>query len=396
MKTRILVICSLLGASLAMAVAGETTARSYAGPGGKLTELQAARFVLAVREVKFSDVFGPNDAVLTPQGIINAADDLLRDLRNKAKHGAPWTWQEANQAFGIPDDGTGVKDQNGNGITTMRQWKRDGATGWNGPLRLRKNRDELAKSPEEARGATVGFVNNRLLPGNGAWNSEGILFYPIKWGPDEGRVMYALDLAAEWKSAETEKPDVSDTQELTLGAHWRGFFHPEVDYSAMWVTQVQPFLNTDFSWGHRIWGAEASVEYVGHLGKDGMRIGSFQDFGSPGRQYQLRLVPKINTSYVTREGKNTTRKLADDWFRYGLMASLDYRFVVNEQLMELGTTFEFLQQVDGGRNWSDKWTSHFTWWLNSNVGLTLENVTGDSPITDEDVDSITLGLEVKL
>lgn len=400
MKT-VPVTCLLFLATVlpACAAAGEiVSARTYADSTGHLDEERAARFIIAHEGIPLAKILKPDESVLTSEALLKAAEYGLLELRLHAKHpNPPWTWREVNEAFDAEDDGTKASDENGNGWDTAYHWenKKTKTKGSAGPFSLRKNKDEAGKGNlAEARGATLGFANNRLKAGRGAWNSEGILLYPIEWSFSESKKFY-ITPAIEWKSAETEETgtDATDSKELTLATALRYYHHPDANSSALWVWEARPFFNTDFSWGHRIWGAELSTEYVGYAGS--FYLGGFQDFAGTKNQYSLRIVPKIQASEVAEEGKHTKRKLDDDWLRVGALVSLDFRFVLNKKLLEVGTSYEFLQQTDRARDWSDRWNTHATWWLNPNVGLTLENVTGETPIADEAVDQLTLGLEVK-
>jgi hypothetical protein len=62
----------------------------------------------------------------------------------------------------------------------------------------------------------------------------------------------------------------------------------------------------------------------------------------------------------------------------------------------LGASYEMLEALSGEGGFSDLLKLRATLRLNDYAGLTLEYSVGDTPVADQEIDLITLGLELKL
>ena len=387
----------------AVDAAEKLTARVFAGRDGKLDARQAA-YYLAYRDKKpLSKFLAPGEMVLNPDKVLAAMGDELDDLQSKTHHEAPWTWQELDALAdaGAPEKGKDEAWKKLAGFTEKKEFGDRKTHSSFGPIRLRKSSAELSEDVEKAKGATIGFSNDRLSEGNGAWNTQGILYYPIGFrqegGPGTGR-SFTLQTgpAIEWKLAEVQGNSKKDIQELGLNVPTTIYLTPGSDVPALWVTQGKPYFQTDFSGGYRIYGFEGSIEYVGALFGSPIGVGGFENIPGSTMQYQLRLIPKLDYSETSRAGKYTSRKIGDDWFRVGGTVSLDLRLggkVVNP--FELGVAYQCLETVSGSGDFSDLFKGHITWWATVNTGITLEYAKGDTPVADKAIDLITLGLELR-
>src|SRR5262249_23028072 len=94
------------------------------------------------------------------------------------------------------------------GFTKEKKLGEDGKEGSLGPIRIRKTTDDLTKSLGEAKGATVGYSDNRLSQGSGAWNTEGVLNYPIALYGGRGRAGSSAEAefgpAVAWKLSQVQ------------------------------------------------------------------------------------------------------------------------------------------------------------------------------------------------
>jgi hypothetical protein len=382
--------------------AAELTAQTFAGADGKLNREQAA-YYLAYRDKKpLSKFLAPGEMTLNGRKILAAMGDELDDLQSKTHHEAPWTWQELDAIAGAgaakSEDAPWKKLS---GFTEKKEFGDRTRHSRFGPFRLRKNSAELAKDVKDAKGATLGFTNDRLSEGNGAWNTQGILNYPIGFRREGGAgtgesITLEAGPAIEWKLAEVQGNSKKDVQELGFNVPTTIYLTPGSDVPALWVMQGKPYFQTDFSGGYRIYGFEASAEYVGALFGSPLGVGGFENIPGSNMQYQLRTIPKIDYSETERAGKYTTRKVGDDWFRIGGMVSLDLRLGgKNFNPLEIGVAYQLLETVSGSGGFSDLFVAHGTWWVSANTAITLEYSKGDTPVADKAIDLITLGLEFK-
>lgn len=420
MKPRIAIayctVLGLLGSVLSATCADKITAKTFAGADQKLNQQEAAFYIVYRDKEPLSKFLLPGHMTLDPKKIVVAMADKLDDLRSLTGHGPPWTWQELDAIVAQTAKVESPAWKKISGITTQAELGKGGADGSLGPVRLRKSVADLTKGLKDAKGATLGYSDNRLLGGNGAWNAEGALDYPIKLirqgGPGQS-IELEVGPATEWKLAEVQGNGKKDVQELTFSLPMTVYASPgrtrmtgtydeniaaagDRIFSALWVIQGKPYFQTDFSFQHEIYGVEASAEFVGGLLGSNVYLGGFQDIGNSGLQYQLRAIPKLDYSETERVGPHTARKKGDGWFRAGGTVSLDLRLggkSVNP--LDLGVSYQFLGTLSGSGDFSDLFKAHATWWLTENAGITLEYSKGDTPVADKKIDLLALALEVK-
>lgn len=381
------------------------SARAFAGDDLVLSELEAAQFVTYRYELPFAKVLKPGETQVTASDFVRAASDKLSDLNDRLGP-PPWAWKKVDDfAEGKTSPGTGERQDHSN-VTEADNTKVEiEKNGLKRRPRIRRNADELVKDKlDDAKGAAIGFVNNRLLEGSGAWNGEGIIFLPLREFTDKKPsasdvitgplVTREHGVAIQWNLAETQKSDERDVQELTLAYPMAFRYVRSSKLSQEYTLQARPYLQTDFSGGHRIIGTEVSGELVGNVISPKFHFGSFQQAGV--LQYQLRAVPKIDVSSTERVGKYTERILDDDWVRIGGLLSLDLRLTDEFwSRFEVGASYEFFETVKGRGGYVKLEKQHLTWWFTENLGLTAENTEGQTPISDKEIDQFTVLLEVK-
>lgn len=248
------------------------------------------------------------------------------------------------------------------------------------------------------QGAKIGYSDNRLLDGGGAWSSEGALIYPFHYvslsQEREDRFFHA-GLATSWKLEEQEKAGTSDIDELKfsapagLGLHFN---------ETLFFIQAEPYFHTDTDFDSGIVGATASFEFKMLHG-----LGSYfpvGKFGSNTLYARFRAVGLVDYSDVQDTSPYIKRSLNDDWFRVGAVASFDmglYPPNAKQPPITIGASYRFMQEVgDDNGGYSDLFKANATMWLSPNAGLTLEYQKGETPVADKDIDIITLGLELKL
>lgn len=397
------------------------TAQTFAGNDGKLDTNEAAMYVIYRDGISVASLLKPGQLTLDPAKLAQTVGirDALSDLRSKTGHTAPWTVAELDTAFPAkPTDAEAAAAMPAwkkvVGLTKVKELGKDGENGSLGPIRLRKTPDDLVKGLADSKGISVGYSNDRLAGTGGLWNSQGAIDYPIKLirqtGPG-GSTELELGPEVDWNIAQSGKAGDHGTEELNFalpltayivpgGERMTGTYEENIRAvsgrgpGSLWILQARPYYQTDFSGGHEIFGSTASLEFVGDFA--GLAIGGFQDIGSSGLQYQIRLIPKVNYSSTEREGVHTTRKAGDDWFRVGGKASFDLRLgAASFNPLDLGVAYEGMSTVSGNGDYGDLLEAHATWWLSENAGVTLKYTKGDTPVAEKKVDMLTLGFEFK-
>lgn len=388
--------------------AEEFSAKTYAGADGVLSREEAAIYCCLRDNKGIRPLVASGGVKLDPSALLKAKDIqfALDDLRpiSADGEGGSWTWKaiddrdknlsKAEKEAAIPGW------QKITGLTKAKEISAAPTEATLGPIQLRKTADELAKDLKDSKGATVGFADNRLLDGDGAWNTEGILYYPI-WYARQGDPGESFEVkfgpSAAWKIAETEDVGGKDIEELTLSLPGIMYISPGAEYSSLWVAQGMPYFQTDFSGGHEIYGLELNAEYVGLVFGSDLYLGGYQNFSEGSSwQYQLRLVPKLDYSATEEAGVHTSRTEGDDWLRIGGMVSLDLRIGSDASSFVVGAAYQCMETLDGDGGYSDLFKAYATWWLSPNAGLTLEYANGETPVADKEIDMLTLGLELKL
>jgi hypothetical protein len=382
-----------------------TSAEEFADAKGRVSEAKAREYLVRSGRVPVAKVLAAKGLSIDPAKVKAETEDMISVWKHDL--GAPpWRWQDLD----LPKEQEDPPRKLHPGITTPKTWEaKDGVktSGSRGPFRLRKNLDEAAKptvnadgSPTDdlkgTKGATIGFQNNRLLKGNGAWNSEGALAYPIEWARERaagGSTVWTLLPAVTWKIAESETPTAKDVEELAF--HCSINAYRTFPWNGGLSLQVDPYYNTDFSWDHEIYGATASLEYIGDVLGD-FSVGGYKWlYKGSSLAYQARLIAKLDYSEVGATGQHTTRTKEDDWLRAGGLASLDLRFGKSKRPIEVGASYEFKCDLQGKGGSGSLFDAHVTWPLSDYTGLTLKYQKGDEPVSDQKIDQITLGMEFK-
>lgn len=379
--------------------------RKYADPAtGLLDEDRAARYLVARDKVPFDDV--TTDDAWDAEKAKERVGDALSDLVSQTGRDGPWRWQDID-AVVVPTPSSGEEKprwQQIAGVTEALDLSpnNDNLTAGPvlGPIRIRQNSAGLTQRVlSEAKGATLGYSNNRLEGGGDAWNSTGAIGYPIKWrregGPGTGKsTTFEIGPAFDWSIAQVQGSAGNEVEEANLSLPFTLYRTPGRQYSALWIAQGKPYLQTDFSGGHRIYGVEGSLEFVGRPFGRNLFMGAFQNAGIGSLQYQLRLVPRVDYSETDRTGEHSTRIEGDDWFRLGGLVSLDFRTGADNPI-DIGASYEFFSTVSGDGGYLSLTQAYLTWWLSANTGLTFLYRKGDTPVADQEIDLMTLGLEFK-
>jgi hypothetical protein len=297
-----------------------------------------------------------------------------------------------------------------------------------GPLRIRRTTADIntrtdmtaTDGPDskikDAKGAKLSFTDNRLLDGSGAWSTEGALFLPFIWysqsqnDPKELNnpsidSRFGFNPAVSWNHQEQQKPETDDINELK--------FSSPVYYDTgggknggYWTTILEPYYHTDFDFESSIIGVTSSLAYRGNpfgSGQYGLYLNDWHFFGerSNSGSYKIALKALADYSDTTNTGKYTTRTKDDDWFRLGLDAGFSIGLFredgtePDDSRVVFNTSYKFLDALSGKGGYSDLLSIGLTYWVSDYVGLTGEYQKGETPVADEEIDLITVGLEFR-
>lgn len=393
------------------------SAKNFAGNDGMLDEHEAALYLAFIKNKPLSEFLVPGQLTIDIDKIKKVMAIDIADL--KLRIGEPlWRPQELD-SLAIAKKRDHQKKPGWKkitGVTVAKPLGEKGDKGSLGPIRLRKSGSELAKNSSNAKGALIGFSDNRLINGGGAWNTQGALGYPVKFffqhGPGRS-TEFEITPVFGWNLAEAEGTAEYEVNELDFslpvivyispgGNKMTGTYEENISaasdrgFSRLWIVTAKPYFQTDFDFRHEIYGIEASAEYVGYLFGSKLYFGGFQSIASNGLQYQLRVIPRVDYSETEKGGIHTTRQEGDDWFRLGGQVALDFR--IGEEYfnsLDIGTSYQFFEALSGQGGYSDLFNTYATWWLSENAGMTLEYSKGNTPVAAQKIDLVILGLEFK-
>ena len=257
---------------------------------------------------------------------------------------------------------------------------------------LRDNVSNISVKPNDAKGATLSFSQDRIKNNGNTWNSTGVLGYRVDINPYTSWLIPAVS----WNVSRTAGSPDKNVEELEFSLPVTLKQPLYTNDPALLSLTARPYYLTDFSFADEIYGVEASAEFIGRLfGPQGLYLGGYYN---PNQnepiQYQLRAVPKIDYSVTQKGGDHTVRQPGDDWFRAGGMTSLDILF---NNIFEVSVSYEYRGVVSGNGLNVHLFTSSGKYWLdpNKNVAIKLGYSKGQSLETAQNVDLLTLSFEWK-
>jgi len=401
------------------AEAGSSAGR-FAGTDGMLDAREAALYLAWTTKRPLSDFMQPETVQIDLDRVVAVMEDQLDDLRSLSGHEAPWRADELDRLYGTGIAAVPGKSPEGwkniEGLTKPAVYTDSRKTRVFGPIQLRKTMADLCLPLRDARGATIGFSDNRLVDGNGAWNTQGVIGYPISLhtqGKPGQSAEFELLPAVNWRIASIEGVASSDIEELGFsipmilfyspgGEAYTGSYEENVAaaddriLSRLWIVTARSYAQTDFSLRHRIYGAEASAEYIGGVLGSGIYMGGYQNSGICGLQYKLRIVPRIDYSSTGKTGRFTTRNEGDDLFRVGGLLSCELRYGgPSLSTLSIGASYEMFHALNSSIENTELLRMYASIWLNEHVGMTFEYSKGETPVSLMDIDLISLGLECR-
>ncbi len=279
-----------------------------------------------------------------------------------------------------------------------------------GPIKIRqKVEDWRIKDITKVNGASISYFDDRI-ENSGTWATQGSIIYPIvgtkqRKNPTSSGPVYeewALLPSIQW-ARDTNQNELSfklpisyyvshtvnrkrDTSGKLVGlSEWNDNFY------------VTPFYMTDFSFEGAMIGVELTYEPIIQVGSQFQTGSWISPFENSDIAYLFRVIPGINYSRVLSESSFIERKENDG--KLAITAKLELGFMpFGENIpWEIHGTYDLSYDFTGDSNaYLDKWTANTTWWITDNVGLDLKYEKGDTPLTEKEIDLVTLNFEFRL
>ncbi len=284
-----------------------------------------------------------------------------------------------------------------------------------GPLRLRRStwpimdtwvemeNGQDTQSLTSIKGARIGYSNNYLLGGNGAWSTEGALIWPFHGiyepNPTDSLLLHA-GFATSWKNENPQKIGQASVDELRFGLPIAAVIQQDwMPKRGQIISQLEPYLHTDSHFDAQIMGITAGFEYRGDswLGQ----IGNFRPLATIGNRnldWRIRATGLLDYSEVRQTSPFTQRQLNDDWTRYGVETAFDiglYDYSAKKLPIILSFSHRFMDTFSGQGGYSDYLKASLSVWLNDYAGITAEYQKGETPVADQAIDLFTIGVEIR-
>lgn len=268
-----------------------------------------------------------------------------------------------------------------------------------GPVYLRATPQDLG-ARKKAKGATLQFVDNKLDGGGSQWTTQGSLVYPFVWEWNRtGGLSEELKLgpALSWRVIEGATQEIDDLQVAV--PIWWGQNHGGDAWIDRTEISLMPYAHTDWSLDGWTVGATLTAEPVSKLGP--LTVGDYHALIEGEKlgeilAYRLQVMPKVDYSNVLDAGGHTTRDASHDWLRAGGKIGLGLRFFGNRSPLEMEASYEHLAGIGGGAEDARYFLASITQWLyEDQVGLTLKYEDGETPVSQKDIDQLTLGLDLR-
>ncbi len=381
--------------------AGDVLSSSdFAGEDGLLDRRELALFLAYKYEKPISECMGPGQVAVDldkVEKLMYAEIATIRiGLKARGAGSPPWKPETIDSLV----DGDSRREQGKwreiPGLTKKKPLGENGEGGSIGPVRLRKSERFLDVDRTSAKGASIGFSDNRLKEGRGAWNTEGALGYPVQLSRQDGGGGKSVEFEAipfvSWNLAQIEGTSGFQINELAFGLPFIAKVSPGVGFSsAKWFLSGRPYYMTDFDFDQSIYGVEARAEYVGGVFGTALNMGGFYPLFD-GFRYSFRVTPAMDYSITEKAGSHTSRRDGDDWLRIGARSSLDLRFPF---MLDVGLSYLFFDTVSGRGGYSDLLHVYATWWPGEHLGMTVDYSKGETPVAATEIDLVKVGVELR-
>ncbi len=406
-------ICLPLLFASSLAFAAEVTPDQFAGSDGLLDEKELIEFLLVHNKKSFQDVWEQEPS---SREIANEGGNLeqakkkkllkwkLLEIKDTERSIGPYTPQQIQ-----PKQIDSTVEYTKPGLFGKPRISKDEKTKY-GPIRLRQKFEDWDKELVSIGGASISYSSNQIDKTE-TWGSQGSIIYPIahykeRISPDEEGVVsseLALLPSIQWKY--TSAADIENLA-FKLPVYYSALHNivPNLDASGnptglvSWLSEFyfSSFYLTDFNFDGAMLGAELTYEPI--LSISGFKTGSWVNlFKKSDIVYLFRVMPGLNYSRVLSESSFIDREENDDMF--AITGSLELRFKLfgSSSPWEIYSTYDLIYDLNGDSDgYSEIFEVGSTWWFTDNVGLELKYEKGDTPLTNEEIDLVTLNLQLRL
>lgn len=245
-------------------------------------------------------------------------------------------------------------------------------------------------------GATIAFERDRL-DSTDTWAGAGSAIYPIRISRSSSQT--ALLPSISWNLADESDGSSNDLQELKFGVPvtWRNNFgSSKFFYQNVWRTYLNPFYLTDLNFDGGATGISLTTDP--HLQFTNF---SFPEIGSLAKlhpdlptSYRFRVIPKLEYAHVHETSEFIKRTSDEEFFAGGASLELISYPLGSSFPLQLTFGYSYLRDFVGDESF-DLWKAKCSWWFDNNIGLTASFSDGDAPVSDQNIDQILVGLEVK-
>lgn len=378
-------------------VTSEINALRFA-QNNKLNETQLIDYLLCREGVGYNKLIDARTGRFSEALKSEAVKDQLGPVKTRltAKSGPPWDAKAVENAYAKVKSET-QKEEGPFGIEVpgltvpkVRELPGGRRLEMSG-LRLRKDVEQFGVAREDAKGATLTWSDNRLVEGHGAWNSEGALGYPLRLHDGAAGWDLSATPAVSWKLLQEDGATGADVRDLEFSLPFTALTQLE---SRGHVALVgRPYYHTDFDLKGGIAGATLTLDWAKDIG---LPFGMYKTVpGFEKLAWQWTFNPQLDWNEVLHESPWIERKKDDDWLRAGAVAGVSIR-PWGKSKLELSANYRFLCGLSGDPDYSDMLSLKATTWFSDEVGLSFEYQRGNTPVSDKDVDLLTLGLEIRL
>jgi hypothetical protein len=256
--------------------------------------------------------------------------------------------------------------------------------------------DEIEKTFKNAKPALLTFTRN-IESNQNSFIAKGAIMRPIRIysaesaSPSNEMYLSTIVFTPSLTINRTVSPDKTketDSQQWRMGA--------DVETAAGWIAlqnfRVFAAYATDFEWKSKVVGAEFQWEPT----FDTYGSGSYWRLIDPVLDIRWRLYPHFEYGYVVDAGEKTNIKTGDTYFRLGPKATLDV-YPVFAPGFVLSIQYAYLAGITGTPRVSRMFDPALSYQIDSqgHIVLQVEYSFGQVPLTEENVESLTVGVGIK-
>lgn len=285
---------------------------------------------------------------------------------------------------------------------------------------LRKSRDKWEDARKDAPGATFSLLDNNKKKTKTV-STEGALIYPITAGNEEWQAVPSINwkhvridddpakvaAAAAAATPATAPAGPKDGEVNELQFNFAFVVDRPISESDWWSNSrvdYTPYYLTDTDFKGRLFGfAVEWIPSIRPLVKDPVTgrnrttfwalNHSYRGIPDTGLRYRATAVPGIDFNYLDKTSAYFGKAERGSYMRFTGRVELSIKS--NNGMFELLGGYRWFSGITGPTAWSEHASVAAKWWFNDYSGISLERQKGETPVAAKEVNSLTLGFEVK-